>query len=75
MLWTFVLGGAAAAAILIWRFGLIKLLAASARHVLLMMRLASWLPLSEEERRRLQPPLCLAPAAVPAVVIVVCQLV
>jgi hypothetical protein len=69
-LWTFVLGAAAGLAVLIWRVGLWRLVTGTVRHVLWSLRLASWLPLSEAERRELQPPLYLAPAAVIAVVIV-----
>jgi len=70
LLWTFVLGAAAGLAVLIWRVGLWRLVTGTVRHVLWSLRLASWLPLSEAERRQLQPPLYLAPAAVIAVVIV-----
>jgi len=70
LLWTFVLGAAAAIAVLIWRVGLFRLIAGSVRHVLWSLRLASWLPLSESERKQLQPPLFLAPSAAIAVVIV-----
>ena len=70
LLWTFVLGAAAGLAVLIWRVGLIRLVAGSVRHVLLSLRLVSWLPLTQAEREQLQPPLYLAPAAAIAVVIV-----
>lgn len=70
LLWTCVLGAAAGLAMLIWRVGLVRLISAVCRHVLLSLRLVSWLPLSEEERKQLQTRLYLAPAAVAAVVIV-----
>jgi prepilin peptidase CpaA len=70
LLWTFVLGAAAGLAVLIWRVGLFRLMAGSVRHVLLSLRLVSWLPLSRSEREQLQPPLYLAPAAAIAVVLV-----
>src|SRR6478609_9232265 len=38
LLWTFVLGAAAGLAVLIWRVGLIRLVAGSVRHVLLSLR-------------------------------------
>lgn len=70
LLWTCVLGAAAGLAVLIWRVGLVRLIGAVFRQLLLSLRVASWLPLSEEERRHLGVPLYLAPAAVIAVVIV-----
>jgi prepilin peptidase CpaA len=75
VLWTFVLGAAAGVAVLIWRVGLLRLIAGTVRHVLWSLRLASWLPLSDAERRQLQPALYLAPSAVIAVVIVCFDLV
>jgi prepilin peptidase CpaA len=75
VLWTFVLGAAAGVALLIWRVGLLRLVAGTVRHVLWSLRLVSWLPLSEAERKHLQPALFLAPSAVIAVVIVCFDLV
>jgi len=75
VLWTFVLGGAAGLALLIWRVGVLRLVAGTVRHVLWSLRLVSWLPLSDAERRELQPALYLAPSAVIAVVIVCFDLV
>jgi len=69
-LWTFVVGGAAGLCTLIWRMGLWQLVKKTVRHVLWSLRLASWLPLSEDERKQLQPPLLLAPSALVAAVIV-----
>ena len=74
-LWTFVLGAAAAIVVLIWRVGLFRLIAGSVRHVLWSLKLVSWLPLSESERKQLQPPLYLALSAAIAVVIVSFDLV
>ncbi|HEY3966908.1 MAG TPA: A24 family peptidase [Planctomycetaceae bacterium] len=70
LLWTFVLGGAAGLMILIWRVGLWRLISRTVRHVLWSLRLANWLPLSDDERQQLQPPLFLAPSALVAAVIV-----
>lgn len=75
MLWTFVVGGAAGLAALIWRVGFLSLVKKVARHLLWMLRLAHWLPLSESERNLLQPPLYLAPSAVVAVLIVTFHIV
>jgi prepilin peptidase CpaA len=75
LLWTFVLGGVAGLALLIWRVGAVRLIVATFRHLVWSLRLARWQPLSPEERQSLQPPLYLAPAAVAAVVIVRFQLV
>jgi Flp pilus assembly protein protease CpaA len=70
LLWTFALGFVLGICILIWRVGFIRLVVGSVRHLLWSLRLASWLPLSDAERKQLEPPLYLAPAAVVAVVIV-----
>ena len=70
MLWTFVFGAIAGLSVLIWRVGLIKLVSGTVRHIVLTLRLATWLPLSDEERKQLQPPLYLAPAALLAVIVV-----
>jgi prepilin peptidase CpaA len=70
LLWTFVLGAAVGLGVLIWRVGIFRLIAGAVRHLLLSLRLVSWLPLSEDERKQLQPPLYLAPSAAVAVVIV-----
>lgn len=75
MLWTFVVGGAAGLAALIWRVGFLNLLKKGARHLLWVVRLAHWLPLTEEERKQLQPPLYLAPSALVAAIIVSFNLV
>jgi len=74
LLWTFVLGGAAGLAMLIWRVGFIRLTRGFFRQLLLSLRLVSWAPLSDEERHELERPLYLAPAAVAAVLIVVFDL-
>jgi len=75
LLWTFVLGAAAGVAVVIWRVGLFRLVRGVVRHVLLSLRLVSWLPLSQAEREQLQPRLYLAPAAAIAVAIVSFNLV
>lgn len=75
MLWTFVIGAIAGLCVLIWRVGFIKLVSGTVRHIVLTLRLASWLPLTDEERKQLQPPLFLAPAALVAVVIVTFSLI
>jgi prepilin peptidase CpaA len=74
LLWTFVLGGVAGVAILIWRVGFIRLVSGAIRHLLLSLRLVTWVPLSEGERKQLEPPLYLAPASILAVVVVVFDL-
>ncbi len=70
MLWTFVLGAAAALIILTWRLGPLRLAAQLIRHLFWMLRLGRWVPLTAAERAQLQPPLFLAPSALAAVVIV-----
>jgi prepilin peptidase CpaA len=71
MLWTFVLGAGVALVVLIWRVGPGRLLAHLFRCLLWMLRLGPRVALTADERRRLQPPLFLAPSALAAVVIVV----
>jgi prepilin peptidase CpaA len=75
LLWTFVLGGIAGLTLLIWRVGFVKLVSGTVRHLLWSLKIGNWLPLSEDERKDLQRPLYLAPAAVVAVVLVVFDLV
>jgi Flp pilus assembly protein protease CpaA len=70
MLWTFVLGSAGALIVLVWRVGPWRLVAQLFRHLGWMLRLGKWVPLTAAERAQLQPPLCLAPSALAAVVIV-----
>ncbi len=61
MLWTFVLGSAGALIVLVWRVGPWRLTAQCFRHLMWMLRLGKWVPLTAAERAQLQPPLCLAP--------------
>jgi prepilin peptidase CpaA len=70
MLWTFVLGGCFGVVMLIWRVGLWRLLAQSVRHVSATVKARGWLPISDDERRQLQPPLFVAPMALAAVAII-----
>ena len=70
MLWTFVLGGCLGLIVLVWRMGPLRLVAAVFRHLLWMLRLARFQPLTPDERALLQPPLFLAPSALVAAVIV-----
>ncbi len=70
LLWTFVLGAAAGLIVLIWRIGLGSLLARSVRHVWTTLRFGFLSPLTEDERKELQMPLFLAPAALAALVVV-----
>jgi prepilin peptidase CpaA len=75
MLWTFVLGGCFGVVMLIWRVGLWRLLVQSFRHVRATVKARGWLPLSEDERRQLQPPLFVAPMALAAAAITRFELV
>ncbi len=70
MLWTFVLGFCVALIVLVWRVGPVRLTLRMLRQVLYTLRLGRWSPLTEDERRQLQPPLFLAPNALAAVAIV-----
>jgi prepilin peptidase CpaA len=70
MLWTFVLGGCLGLIVLVWRMGPLRLVGAVFRHLLWMLRLGRFQPLTPEERALLQPPLFLAPSALVAAAIV-----
>ncbi|NMC21567.1 MAG: prepilin peptidase [Thermogutta sp.] len=70
MLWTFVLGACAGLILLVWRLGPIRLLASVTRHLLWSIRLGGFNPLTPEQRKQLEPPLFLAPAAFFAVIVV-----
>ncbi len=71
MLWTFVLGSIAAAAILIWQIGLFHIISKSVRHLILILRARTWVSLTREERQPLKRGLFLAPSSFAAVCIVV----
>jgi prepilin peptidase CpaA len=75
LLWTFVIGGAAAVIILIWKIGLVKLVKRLVQQLLLRMNFGSFDPLSEEEKKQMQLPLYLAPSALLATVVVKFSLV
>lgn len=75
LLWTFIFGGMVGLVLLIWRVGFVKLVAACTRQLLWSLKIGNWLPLSEEERKNLERPLYLAPAAVVAVLVVVFDLI
>lgn len=70
LLWTFVLGAGIALSVLIWQFGVLRLVARCGQQVWWLVRYQQWLPLSEEERAALQPRLRLALAALLAVLVV-----
>lgn len=69
LLWTFVLGAVMGVVLLIWRFGLLAMIANTWRHLRLVFRARGWVPLTEEERKPLQRWLFLAPSALAAVVL------
>ena len=70
MLWSFVLGAALGLSILVWKFGVLRLLFRGARQLWWLARYRTWLPLSDDDRAALKPHLYLAPAAFVAVIIV-----
>lgn len=70
MLWTFVLGGVLGAVLLIWQVGVGRLLSKGVRHLWLVVRTKSWIPLTDEERAPLRRRLYLAPAGLAAVCLV-----
>ena len=70
MLWTFVLGGIAGTAVLIWQIGILRIISKTVQHMLLVLRAKSWVPLTREEREPLRRCLFLAPSAFVAVCVV-----
>ena len=75
LLWTFVLGGATALIILIWRIGFLKLVKRSVHQIMVRLGFGKWDPLTDEEQKQMQLPLYLAPSALMALVIVQFSLV
>ena len=70
LLWTFVLGGAAAVIILIWKFGFVRLIRRVLQQALMRLSIGNWDPLTEEEKKQMTIPLYLAPSALIAAVVV-----
>ena len=75
LLWTFVLGGASALIILIWRIGFLKLVQRMIQQIMVRMGFGRWDPLSEGEREQMQLPLYLAPSALLGVAVVTFEIV
>jgi len=76
LLWTFVLGSCCSLIILVWRVGPATTVSSVARLIATrLLRLPWLLPLSDEERKALKPPIYLAPSALVAVVIVRLELI
>ncbi len=70
MLWTFVLGGAAALVVLVWTVGFWQLVYRAAATVYWTVRLCRWTPVAGEQSHQVRPPLFLAPCALVAVIVV-----
>lgn len=70
LLWTFVIGGASALIILIWRIGFLKLAKRVFHQLIVKTGFGKWDPLSEEENKQLKMPLYLAPSALAAAIVV-----
>ena len=70
LLWTFVIGGAMALVILIWKMGLIKLFKRVMHQLMCRLGVGVWDELSLDEKKQLTLPLYLAPAAFLALLIV-----
>lgn len=70
MLWTFVLGSIMGMTILIWQIGFLRIISKSYKHLMLVLRARSFVPLSQEERKPLGRWLFLAPNAFVAVCII-----
>jgi leader peptidase (prepilin peptidase)/N-methyltransferase len=74
LLWTFVLAACFGLIALVWQVGPVTTVSRVGRLFLSKLRLV-WLPLSDEERKALKPPIFLAPSALAAVVIVRFELI
>ena len=70
LLWTFVLAACFSLIVLVWRIGPIATVSRLLRWVSGKLRLPWFVPLSDEQRKALNPPVVLAPSALLAVVIV-----
>lgn len=70
LLWTSVLGAAMAAAVLIWKFGIVRIVTGTLKHIWYVFRARSWVPLTPEERLPLKRLLFLAPSGFVACIIV-----
>lgn len=70
LLWTFVLGSCFSLILLVWRIGPVTTVFRVVRLVSTRLRLPWFMPLSDEERKALKPPVFLAPSALAAVAIV-----
>jgi Flp pilus assembly protein protease CpaA len=70
LLWTFVLAAAFALIGLVWKIGPLSALGRAGRLIGSKLRLFWTMPLSEEEREALKPPIFIGPSALAAVVIV-----
>lgn len=70
MLWTFVLGGAMALVVVIWRVGFLTLLRQLGSRMVWVVRTGRWISLSPDERRPLHLPVRLAPCLLAAVLLV-----
>lgn len=70
LLWTFVLGGIGAAAMLVWQEGAWNIMVRTGRHLAHIVRYRGWVPLTDADRAPLKRLLFLAPAAFMAAIIV-----
>jgi prepilin peptidase CpaA len=70
VLWTFVLGGAMAMIILIWKLGAFNLARRFYQQAMNKLSIGKWGPLTDEEKKQLQMPLYLAPSATLGVIVV-----
>ena len=70
LLWTFVIGGATALIILIWRVGFLKLAKRVFHQFMVKIGFGKWDPLTEEENKQMKMPLYLAPSALAAAIVV-----
>lgn len=70
LLWTFVLGAGLALSVLVWQFGVLRLISRCGVQIWWLLRYRHWLPLPAAERKALEPQLRLGLTAFLAVLIV-----
>lgn len=75
LLWTFVIGGAAAVIFLIWRNGFFRLSRRVFQQLGCKLGFGNWDPLTKDEKEQLKLPLFLAPSGLLAMLIVKFSLV
>lgn len=67
LLWSFVIGAAVGVSLLVWQNGIVRICRRIVEQISWLCSTWTWKPLTPEDRKALSPRLCLAPAAMLAV--------